>query len=366
MIELINVSKKYGETFAVKDISLTIGKAEICVLIGPSGCGKSTTLKMINRMIEPSGGEVLVDGENVSGIKPELLRRRIGYVIQSIGLFPHMTVGENIAVVPRLLKWESGRIAARIDELLELVKLAPLKYREKYPFELSGGEAQRIGVARALAADPPILLMDEPFGAVDPLNRERLQYEFVKIQKELSKTVVFVTHDIDEAIRIADKIAILKAGELVQYDTPENILAAPVNKFVHDFVGVDRALKRLSRFRVGELMRPTTSITMVNHLSSLEELRKQGRFSWVTDENLRLRGWVELTKIATEKELRDALTELDADLVSAHVDTSLKDALSKMLEHGVKTLAVVDQDTLLLGEIRMADIVDFTDEGDSS
>ena len=366
MIELINVSKKYGATFAVKEISLTIGKGEICVLIGPSGCGKSTTLKMINRMIEPSGGEILINGENVSGIKPELLRRGIGYVIQSIGLFPHMTVGENIAVVPRLLKWETSRVTARVDELLELVKLPPLQYREKYPSELSGGEAQRVGVARALAADPPILLMDEPFGAVDPLNRERLQYEFVKIQKELNKTIVFVTHDIDEAIRIADRIAILRAGELVQYDTPENILAAPVDKFVHDFVGVDRALKRLSRFRVGELMRPATSITMVNHLSSLEELRKQGRFAWVTDENLRLQGWVELTKIATEKELKEALTELDADLVSAHVDTSLKDALSKMLEYGVKTLAVIDQDALLIGEIRMADIVDFTDEGDSS
>ena len=366
MIELINVSKKYGDIFAVKDISMTIGKAEICVLIGPSGCGKSTTLKMINRMVEPSSGDILIDNESVAELKPELLRRRIGYVIQSIGLFPHMTVGENIAVVPRLLKWEKSRVAARVDELLELVKLDALKYREKYPSELSGGEAQRVGVARALAADPPILLMDEPFGAVDPLNRERLQYEFVKIQKALNKTVVFVTHDIDEAIRIADKIAILKAGELVQYDTPENMLAAPVNKFVHDFVGVDRALKRLSRFKVGELMRPTTSITMVNYLASLDEMRNKGRFSWVTDVNKRLRGWAELTKISTEKELNEALTELDADLISAHVDTSLKDALSKMLEHGVKTLAVVDDDTLLIGEIRMADIVDFTDEGDSS
>ncbi|MBS3908882.1 MAG: ABC transporter ATP-binding protein [Actinobacteria bacterium] len=366
MIELLSVSKKYGDAFAVKDISMVIGKGELCVLIGPSGCGKSTTLKMINRMIEPSSGDILIDSESAATFRPELLRRRIGYVIQSVGLFPHMTVEENIAVVPRLLKWERSRVAARIAELLELVKLDPLKYREKYPAELSGGEAQRVGVARALAADPPILLMDEPFGAIDPLSRERLQYEFVKIQKELGKTVVFVTHDIDEAIRIADKIAILRAGELVQYDTPENILAAPANKFVHDFVGIDRALKRLSRFKVGKLMRPTTSIAIANRLTSLDELRKKGRFSWVTDENMRLQGWVELTKIATEKELKEALTELDADVVSAHVDTSLKNALSKMLEHGVKTLAVVDENTRLTGEIRMEDIVDFTDGGDST
>ncbi|MFQ5996677.1 MAG: ABC transporter ATP-binding protein, partial [Dehalococcoidales bacterium] len=221
MIRLEHVTKVYGETLAVNDFSLEVDEGEVCVLIGPSGCGKTTTLRMVNRLIEPTSGHIFVNGKDTSQIKPERLRQSIGYAIQSVGLFPHLTVAANIATVPELLHWEKNRIAHRIEELLNLVKLNPTEYAKKYPSQLSGGEAQRIGVARALAADPPILLMDEPFGAVDPLTRERLQAQFVRIQQELKKTVILVTHDLDEAIRLADRIAIMESGKLVQYDTPE-------------------------------------------------------------------------------------------------------------------------------------------------
>ena len=225
VIRLENIVKRYGDTVAVDDLSIEVGKGEVCVLIGPSGCGKTTTLRMINRLIQPTSGHIFINGKDTTEIKPELLRRSIGYAIQSVGLFPHMTVAANIAVVPELLHWEKSPIASRVEELLKLVNLDPAEYAHKFPNQLSGGEAQRIGVARALAADPPILLMDEPFGAVDPLTRERLQAQFVRIQQELKKTVIMVTHDLDEAIRLADRIAIMESGRLVQYDTPELILS---------------------------------------------------------------------------------------------------------------------------------------------
>ncbi len=216
------------------------------MLIGPSGCGKTTTMRIVNRMIEPDAGVVKVDGRDIMQSDPVSLRRSIGYVIQQVGLFPHWTIAENVATVPRLLGWETARTTARIDELLELVGMDPALYRLRFPRELSGGQKQRVGVARALAADPPVMLMDEPFGAIDPITRARLQDEFLKILRALKKTIVFVTHDIDEAVKMGDRIAILKDGALLQYDTPERILAHPANAFVNAFVGADRALKRLS------------------------------------------------------------------------------------------------------------------------
>ncbi len=254
MIKIYHVSKSYGNFLTVNDISFSVNEGKLCVLIGPSGCGKTTTLKMINRMIEPDRGEIYIEGKNIKHLKPTLLRRKIGYVIQNIGLFPHMDVYHNIAVVPSLLKWNKKEIERRVEYLLELVGLPPKTYKNKYPKELSGGEAQRIGVARALAADPPLLLMDEPFGAVDPLNREILQTEFLKIQKKLKKTVILVTHDLDEAIKLADKIIIMKEGKIVQADSPEDILSHPINKFVRNFIGTDRAIKKLVRFKVHEHM----------------------------------------------------------------------------------------------------------------
>jgi osmoprotectant transport system ATP-binding protein len=256
MIEFRGVSKTYPGSSqpVVNDLSFEVLDGEICVLVGPSGCGKTTSMRMVNRLIEPSEGEILIDGEPNTAMSGTRLRRGIGYAIQQIGLFPHRTIADNIATVPHLLEWDKDRIAARVDELLELVGLDPEQYRDRYPAELSGGQQQRVGVARALAADPPIMLMDEPFGAVDPINRSRLQDEFLRIQGEIKKTIVFVTHDIDEAIKMGDKIAILKEGGiLAQYDTPENILATPNSEFVSSFVGADRVLKRLSLLHVSDM-----------------------------------------------------------------------------------------------------------------
>jgi osmoprotectant transport system ATP-binding protein len=256
MIHLDRVTKVYpGSTVpAVEQLTMDISQGEILVLVGPSGCGKSTTLRLINRMIEPSGGHIYFDGEDVTDVDPDLLRRRIGYVIQQIGLFPHHTIGENIATVPKMLGWDKKRITARVDELLDMVGLEPGQYRDRYPRELSGGQAQRIGVARALGADPAVMLMDEPFGAIDPITRDRLQNEFLRLQAELKKTIVFVTHDIDEAIKMGDRIAILGDRSVIrQIDTPERILAYPVDDFVDDFIGSGSTLKGLNFERVSSL-----------------------------------------------------------------------------------------------------------------
>jgi osmoprotectant transport system ATP-binding protein len=252
MITLSNLTKRFDDDGApaVDALSLEIGAGEICVLIGPSGCGKTTTMRMINRMIERDAGSITVGGRDVMHIDPVLLRRSIGYVIQQVGLFPHLTIADNVATVPKLLGWDAARVERRVDELLALVHMEPGLHRDRFPRELSGGQKQRVGVARALAADPPVMLMDEPFGAIDPITRTSLQDEFLRILRELDKTIVFVTHDIDEAIRMGTRIAIMRAGRLVQYDTPEAILAHPADSFVEAFVGGDRALKRLSLLSV--------------------------------------------------------------------------------------------------------------------
>jgi osmoprotectant transport system ATP-binding protein len=254
-LEFRGVTKRYpgAEHPAVDGLSLEVAAGEICVLVGPSGCGKTTAMRMVNRLIDITEGDILLGERSVRDRKPAELRRHIGYAIQQIGLFPHLTIAENIATVPRLLGWPRQRVRERVDELLELISL-PHDVRERYPAQLSGGQRQRVGVARALAADPPLLLMDEPFGAIDPINRERLQNEFLRLQAEIRKTIVFVTHDIDEAIKMGDKIAILQVGgKLAQYATPSEILLHPANEFVEDFVGADRALKRLALLRVSDI-----------------------------------------------------------------------------------------------------------------
>jgi osmoprotectant transport system ATP-binding protein len=248
MIELRSVTKRHRDgSVAVDNLSISIASGELCVLVGPSGCGKTTTLKMINRLIEPTSGQILIDDVDVLSLDPVQLRRGIGYVMQLGGLFPHRRVGDNVGVVPRLLGWPADKVAARVEELLALVGLEPSKYLRRFPHELSGGERQRVGVARALGADPPILLMDEPFGAVDPIARKRLQAEFFELQARLNKTVVFVTHDIEEALFLGHRIAILQNGaHIAQFDTPAAILARPATPFVSEFVGADRDLERLS------------------------------------------------------------------------------------------------------------------------
>lgn len=247
MIKIDKVTKKYGDFTAVNNLSITVKKGEFLVVLGPSGCGKSTLLRLINKMILATSGEIEVEGKNIKDIKGKDLRKTIGYVIQNIGLFPHMNVEKNIATVPHLLKWEQAKIDKRVDEMLKLVGLQPDKYKKKKPGQLSGGEAQRIGVSRALASDPHILLMDEPFGAVDPINRLRLQKEFRQIQRKLGKTVVFVTHDIDEAILLADRICLMNRGEIVQIDTPEKIVLNPKDSFVENFFRGEGILTILSR-----------------------------------------------------------------------------------------------------------------------
>ena len=260
MIRLESLTKAYaspqGTVTAVDRVSLEVREGETCVLLGPSGCGKTTTLRMINRLVAPTSGRVFIAGRDTEAADPVVLRRSIGYVIQQIGLFPNMTVTENIGVVPRLLGWSEARRRERAAELLTLLALPPAQFADRYPNELSGGQAQRIGVARALAVDPPVLLMDEPFAALDPVNREAIQDEFLRMQRTLRKTILFVSHDIDEAVKMADRIAIFHSGRLVQFAAPDELLAHPVDAFVAGFVGSDRTLKRLRLIRVREVMVP--------------------------------------------------------------------------------------------------------------
>ncbi|HVR89223.1 MAG TPA: ABC transporter ATP-binding protein [Candidatus Limnocylindria bacterium] len=250
-VEFRAVSKRYVDQVAVDRLSFTVPAGKICMLVGPSGSGKTTSLKMVNRLVEPSEGAILIDGHDILQEEPTALRRRIGYVIQQVGLFPHQTIAENVGTVPRLLGWAKADIAARTTELLVLVRLDPARFAARYPAQLSGGERQRVGVARALAARPPVMLMDEPFGAVDPIVRERLQNEFLRIQRDQGTTVLFVTHDIDEAIKMGDRVAVMHMGQLVQYAPPGELLAHPANDFVAEFVGSDRGLKRLGLLTVG-------------------------------------------------------------------------------------------------------------------
>ncbi len=364
MIKLEQVTKKYGETAAVNGFSLEVNEGEVCVLIGPSGCGKTTTLRMINRLIEPTSGRILVNGRDTGQAKPEQLRRSIGYAIQSVGLFPHLTVAANIATVPELLHWDKSRIARRVEELLTLVGLPPAEYAAKYPNQLSGGEAQRIGVARALAADPPILLMDEPFGAVDPLTRERLQTQFAAIQQELKKTVILVTHDLDEAIRLADRIAIMAAGKLVQYDTPETILSRPANKFVHDFVGTDRALKRLSRINVERFIRPAASVALSASAREAKTAIGGKRSAWVVDEGGQLLGWIDKASLSEATSVRQAVVALDTKDIALMRCATLREALSRMLGQGLKSIPVVDENSRLIGEVTLGDVEAATAEAE--
>jgi osmoprotectant transport system ATP-binding protein len=256
-LEFVEATKRYpgADSAAVDSLSLTVPAGEICVLVGPSGCGKTTAMRMVNRMIDISGGDILVGGRSVKERDVDDLRREIGYVIQQVGLFPHRTIGDNIGTVPKLLGWDKRRISQRVEELIELIGL-PQEMTRRYPAQLSGGQRQRVGVARALAADPPLMLMDEPFGAIDPINRGRLQNEFLRLQAEVKKTIVFVTHDIDEAIKMGDRVAVLQTGgKLAQYAPPSELLLRPANAFVEDFVGADRALKRLALLRVADIPR---------------------------------------------------------------------------------------------------------------
>jgi osmoprotectant transport system ATP-binding protein len=366
VVSLEHVTKRYGGAGtppAVDDLSLTINAGEICVLVGPSGCGKTTTMKMINRLIEPTSGRITIDGQDVMQLPAVELRRGIGYVIQQVGLFPHMTVADNVAVVPRLLHWPATRIRARVEELLDLVGLDPAAHLGRYPAALSGGERQRVGVARALAADPPVMLMDEPFGAVDPIRRERLQNEFLRLQQKVRKTVVFVTHDVDEAIKMADRIAILqRGGVLAQFDTPDAILANPASEFVERFVGADRGLKRLSLGRVRDLelaqpviVRPGDSRADANRRLDRNTEGVDG-FALLVDEAERPLGWIDAHDLDGEGPIDPATATPGAPTMQP--ETTLRDALSVMLMSSVQLGVVVDERERVLGVLSVDAISD--------
>lgn len=357
-----HVTKRYGgpgTPEAVTDLTLEVPAGEICVLVGPSGCGKTTSMKMVNRLIEPTSGRITIDGRDVATLPATELRRGIGYVIQQVGLFPHQTIGQNVAVVPGLLRWPAERVRERTDELLELVGLDPATYRDRYPAELSGGERQRVGVARALAADPPVMLMDEPFGAVDPIRRERLQNEFLRLQERVRKTIIFVTHDVDEAIKMGDRVAILeRGGVLAQYDTPAALLAHPASEFVERFVGADRGLKRLSLERVAELeLRPAVTVRAgEDREAARSRLVATGplEFALLVDAQDRPLGWIDAHDLAGTGPIDAAAATPGAPTVQP--ETTLRDALSALLGSSVQLGVVVDGDERVIGLVSVAAI----------
>ncbi len=355
MIRLENLTKVFPgqEQPAVENLSLEIPEGEIVVFVGPSGCGKTTTIKMINRIIEPTSGRIFLQGEDVTRVNADKLRRRIGYVIQQIGLFPHMTIAENIATVPKMLGWDKKRISDRVDELLETVSM-DVSYRARYPKELSGGQRQRIGVARAMAADPPVLLMDEPFGAIDPITRERLQNEFLRLQEEIKKTIVFVTHDIDEAIKMGDRIAILRTrSKIAQYDTPERILTDPADEFVEDFIGAGASIKRLSLSQVRDIKTVDWPVALISEgREAVRELMGRSRKDYVLllDDRRRPKRWVSADDLAHD----GPLDEAGWPAVSVVEEgSSLYSVLDTMITSYKGSAIVVD------GEGRYEGVVDF-------
>jgi len=344
MISLRGVTKVFPGTErpAVDQLSFEVGEGEVVVLVGPSGCGKTTTLKMINRLIEPTGGRIVVAGRDVTEVDAPILRRDIGYVIQQIGLFPHRTIAANIATVPRLLGWDAARIDARVDELIDLVDLEP-EMRDRYPNELSGGQRQRVGVARALAADPPVLLMDEPFGAVDPIVRARLQDELIDLQARLHKTIVLVTHDIDEAIKLGDRVAILNVGGVLeQYAPPGTILAEPANAFVEDFLGSDRGLKRLSLMTVDQVTMDTGPVvTTEATLAEARSVMAEQHTDWLgIVDGTRLLGWASREDIESAGEVAGVKTL--PFRITLPRTASLRDALDAVMTSRTGVAAIVD------------------------
>jgi osmoprotectant transport system ATP-binding protein len=348
-IELDGIGKRYPNgAVAVEALSLRIPAGRICMLVGPSGCGKTTSLKMINRLIEPTSGRILLGGQDVTRVDPVRLRRRIGYVLPSVGLFPHRTIAQNVATVPGLLRWDRRRTAARVEELLTLVGLEPGQFALRYPHQLSGGQRQRVGVARALAADPDVLLMDEPFSAIDPIARDRLQGEFRRLQAEVGKTVVFVTHDIEEATRVGDRVAVLSGhGTLEQFADPATLLGSPASQFVADFVGADRGLKRLgvTPIRPADLEHPPVVSPADPLARARETLERAGaRWAVVVDDAGELRGWISRERAAGPATVADAAHRMDAWVPA---DASLKQAYSVMLQHDAGWVAVLDGARLL-------------------
>ncbi|SDV50401.1 ABC transporter ATP-binding protein [Chitinasiproducens palmae] len=371
MIQLEKLSKTFTQkngtqSRAVDSVSLTVPAGKVCVFLGPSGCGKTTTLKMINRLIAPTSGRVLLDGVDTTTLDPVELRRRIGYVIQQIGLFPNMTIEQNITVVPRLLGWDKQRCHARASELMEMVALDPKRYLHRYPRELSGGQQQRIGVIRAFAADPPVLLMDEPFGAVDPINRESIQNEFLQMQRSLGKTVLMVSHDIDEAIKLADYIAVFQNGRLVQFAEPDELLAQPANDFVADFVGHDRTLKRLLLVNAADAAAAMPSAGVDTPLATARTMMDDGdsRHLVVTDADGRPLGYVaRRDTVVADADVQRCGARLREIAAHAAATDNLRVLLSRMYERNLSWLPVLDADGGYCGEVTQESIAAYLSSG---
>lgn len=368
MIKLEHLTKKFPgmEIPAVNDLNMEVKKGDVCVLVGPSGCGKTTTMKMINRIHEPTSGSIYIDGQDAIRMNPIKLRLGIGYVIQEIGLFPHQTIEENVATVPHELKWPKDKTKKRVKEMLTLVGLDPEIYGSRFPSALSGGQRQRVGVARAMASDPPIMLMDEPFGAVDPITRARLQNEFLRIQERISKTIVFVTHDIDEAIKMGDTIAVMREGLLVQHATPDELLSSPADEFVANLVGRNRSIKRLHLIRIREILDEVDRVKPVTEDVSLSDIEKrleesEIRSVMIVDKDNKLKGIIGVNdlKKKTGEIAADYMQEIDQSITS---DATLNDALSVMLECGEGYVAVVNEDDQYQGTITLGDLLNVVKE----
>jgi osmoprotectant transport system ATP-binding protein len=363
LLKFDHVSKEYkGGKKAVNNLSLEFEKGEFICFIGPSGCGKTTTMKMINRLIEPSDGSIYINGENIIEKNPVQLRREIGYVIQQIGLFPHMTIQENISLVLKLLKWPEEKRRARARELLDLVDMTP-EYLDRYPHELSGGQQQRVGVLRALAADQSLILMDEPFGALDPITRDSLQEEFKKLQQKLGKTIVFVTHDMDEALKLADRIVIMRDGQLVQCGSPDEILRNPADEFVEEFIGKDRLVQVKPTIQtVEQIMNPKPiTISPEKTLSEAIQLMKEQRVDslLVVNDNQILQGYIDIEIIDQKRKKANLVGDVIESELTVNKDNLVRDTIRKILKKGMKYVAVVDQDHRLVGIVTRASLVDI-------
>ncbi|MDW7667434.1 MAG: ABC transporter ATP-binding protein [Bacillota bacterium] len=368
MIELVNITKSYdGKTNVIEDLNLHIDKGEIVVLIGESGCGKTTTLRMINRLNDPTSGTIMIDGEDYTKISKIELRRQLGYVIQKVGLMPHLTVGKNIEMIPELKGWDKKKRKDRAFELLDLVDLPPEDYYDRYPHELSGGQQQRIGVARALAVNPDIILMDEPFSALDPITREQLQKELLKLQDELGKTIVFVTHDMDEALKIGDRIAVMKDGKILQYDTPEEILKNPADDFVEYFVGKDRLWKSPEMLNASDIMHK--SLVTVGQKRSpaqvIEVMKKKDMelLFIVEKETSKPQppiGYITRDSLREQEDHKVKMSEIcNRNFVTVHHDANMADVLKIMEENEIRYLPVLDDDGNLIGMITTASILNI-------
>jgi osmoprotectant transport system ATP-binding protein len=361
------VTKRYAgqDSPAVENLELEVNAGEICVLVGPSGCGKTTAMRMANRMVEITDGDILVGDRSVRERSPAELRREIGYVIQQIGLFPHRTVGENIATVPRMIGWDKSRTRDRVDELIDLIGLDP-DVRDRFPSQLSGGQQQRVGVARALAGNPGVMLMDEPFGAVDPINRERLQNEFLRLQAEVKKTILFVTHDVDEAIKMGDRIAVLKeGGRLAQYATPAELLMTPADSFVEDFVGADRALKRLALMRVGDVELWEAPLAFVGQASAEVRQKLEGAevpYALLVDSDRKPKAW--LSDRDLQHDVVAARPDATADPVLDLSDV-MRDALSDLLLAETQYAPVVDGEGKIAGVLSVEIVQEFLNSGEA-